>query len=74
MGAVSQFAVELALTSCTSEGGCWYSYSVLVGRGQRKVTGTHAKRVRRDQKKVASYIQYFSRQQAKQEVACNPIY
>ena len=82
MGAVSQFAAELALSSCTSEDCRWYSYfySVLVGRSQRKATSIPAKSARRvksvdeDQKKIASYIQYFSRQRAKQEVACKPIH
>ena len=82
MGAVSQFAAELALSSCTSEDGRWYSYlySVLVGRSQRKATSMPAKSARcvksvdEDQKKIASYIQYLSRQRAKQEVGCKPIY
>ena len=82
MGAVSHFSVELALPFCTSEGGRWYSYlySVLVGRSQRKATSVPAKSARRvisvdeDQKKIASYIQYFSRQRAKQEVAYQLIY
>ena len=71
MGAVSQFAVELALPSCTSGGGRWYSYlySVLVG-SQRKATSMPAKNARcvksvdEDQKKIALCIQYFSRQRA----------
>ena len=36
MGAVSQFAAELALTSCTSE--VRIRIPVLVGQGQRKAT------------------------------------
>ena len=82
MGVLSQFVAELELPSCTGEGGCWYSYlySVLVGISQRKVTTMPAKSARRiksvdeDQKKIASYIQYFSRQRAKQEVACKLMY
>ena len=66
--------------SCTSEGGRWYLYSVLVGGSQRKATSIpakstrHFKSVGEDRENIASYIQYSSRKRAKQEVACKPIY
>ena len=84
MGAVSQFAAELALCSCTSEDGrllvfvfvfCTWLEEVreklLVCLQKALDVSNQRMKIR---KKIASNIQYFSRQRAKQEVVCKPVY